>query len=83
MLTEETEDCQRFIDGLVSSLLKNHKATLRVGNNMICVRRQKSSANEHFMQSIINFQKETISNLSTTHKKILVLINIMQLFSRV
>uniref|UniRef100_A0A2S2R6P2 SKICH domain-containing protein n=1 Tax=Sipha flava TaxID=143950 RepID=A0A2S2R6P2_9HEMI len=83
MLTEETEDCQRFVNGLVSSLLKNHKATLRVGNNMICVKRQKSSANEHFMQSIINFQKETISNLSTTHKKILVLINITQLFYKV
>lgn len=82
MLTGETEDCQRFLDGLVSSLLKNHRATFQVGDNEICVKRQKKSATQRFMQSIINAQKEIIANLSTTHKKLLILINITHLFSK-
>lgn len=88
MLSNETENCRRFVDGLVSSLLNNRKAIFRTSNKTIFVKTNKTRENEYstserFMDSIINSQKQMITNLTTTYKEISIMMNVMQLFTKV
>lgn len=85
MLNQETENCRRFIDDLVSSLLEKRKAIFRTGDTTVFVkidetRENECSANERFMNSIINSQKQMIANLTNSYKEISIMINTMQLF---
>lgn len=82
------EDDLRFANGLISSLLKNHKASFWTGNDTIFLkiektREMKKSANQRFMHSIIISQNEVIDQLTATYKEILIMINTMQLFAKV
>lgn len=41
------------------------------------------SANQRFMYSIVNSQNQMIDNLTVKYKEILIMINTMQLFTKV
>lgn len=82
------EDCLRFTNGLVSSLLNNRKAVFRTSNETIFSRMENThelefSANQRFMHAIINSQKQMIDNLTATYREISIMMNTMQLFSKV
>lgn len=88
MLNCEMENCRRFVDGLVSGLLNNRKAIFRTSDKTIFVKTDKTheseySTSERFMDSIINSQKQMIVNLTTTYKEISIMMNTMQLFTKV
>ncbi|XP_008180244.1 uncharacterized protein LOC100572569 [Acyrthosiphon pisum] len=88
MLNRETENCQRFADDLVSSLLKNRKAIFKTGIHTIYVKMDETpenepSASEYFMDSVINSQKQTIVKLTSIYKEITIMMNTMQLFAKV
>lgn len=88
LLNRETENCQLFVEGLVSSLLKNRKAIFRTGDKTILVKideicESECSATERFMVSIINSQKQKIANLTNTYNEILIMMNMIQLFTKV
>ncbi|XP_022165848.1 uncharacterized protein LOC111030589 [Myzus persicae] len=88
MLNQETENCRRFTDDLVSSLLKYRKAIFKTGIHTIYVKMDETSesepsANEYFMDSIINSQKQTIVKLTSIYKEITIMMNTMQLFAKV
>lgn len=86
MLTQEMENCRRFVDGLISCLLKNRKAIFQTRGNMVFVKIDEThdhecSVIERFMISIINKQKNTIENLMTIHEEVNTMVNMMQLFA--
>ncbi|KAF0761076.1 Uncharacterized protein FWK35_00008948 [Aphis craccivora] len=88
MLNQEMENCNRFANDLISSLLKNHKAIFKTGNNTIYVKmdetpEKKSTTVEFFMDSIINSQKQSIVKLRRIYKEITIMMNTMQLFAKV
>lgn len=88
MLNRETENCRRFADDLVSSLLKNRKAIFKTGIHTISVKMDETpesepSASEYFMDSVINSQKQTIVKLTSIYKEITIMMNTMQLFAKV
>jgi hypothetical protein len=89
MLNREMENCNRFLDDLVSSLLKNRKAIFKTGSHTIYVKmmnenpEKEPSAGEYFMDSIIDSQKQTIVKLTSIYKEIIIMMNTMQLFAKV
>lgn len=87
-MNAEIEDCLRFADGLALSLLKNHKTIFHVDNKTIYLKIQKRreieiSANQHFMQSIINSQTSMIDHLTARFKELSIMMNTMELFAKV
>lgn len=87
-MNREIANCRRFADDLVSNLLKNRKAIFRTGIHTIYVKMDETidsepTANEYFMDSIINSQKQTIVKLTSIYKEITIMMNTMQLFAKV
>lgn len=88
VLNREMENCRLFVEGLVSSLSKNRKAIIQTGDKTVFVKtdeisENKCSATERFMVSIVNSQKLKIANLTNTYNEILIMMNTIQLFTKV
>lgn len=88
MLNRETENSQRFMEDLVSSLLNYRKAIFQTGDSTITVKfadinKKKNSASECFMATIINAQNQKIVNLKTKCEELSIMMNTIQLFANV
>ncbi|VVC37978.1 Hypothetical protein CINCED_3A009417 [Cinara cedri] len=88
MLNREKIKYQRFINDLILNLLKNRKTTLKADKNTIFIKMDEThesgySAKEKFMDSIINSQKQVITNLTAKHKEVLIMMKTKELFSKV
>lgn len=79
------ENGKRFVEGLVSSLLRYRKAIFRTGDDTIMVKldEEKWSVNERFMNSIISSQNQKIASLTAKYEEILIMMDTMRLFSNV
>lgn len=87
-MNQEMENGRLFVEGLVSSLLKNRKAIFQFGDKTILVkideiRESECTPTQSFMVTIINSQKQKIENLTKTYNKILIMMNMIKLFTKV
>jgi len=88
LMNREMENGRLFVEDLVSSLLKNRKAIFQTGDKTILVKmdeihESECSPTQIFMVSIINSQKQKIENLTKTYNEILIMMNMIQLFTKV
>lgn len=85
MIHQEIKNYLRFVNGLVSSLLKTGKAVFQTGNETFCIKidnNNKMSPNESFMESVINSQKKIIANLITQLKETSIMVCTIQKMSK-
>lgn len=93
VLRRYVENGRRFVEGLVSGLVNDHKAVFRVGDHTVAVKLDDAArdtddngdyyctAGERFMASVIGSQHRKIANLTAKYEEIMIMMSTIQLFA--